>query len=260
MPFTPAHAAAILPFQRTRLIISALVIGSFSPDFEYFLRLAPEGNFGHTIAGLFAFDLPVSLVVLWLYHNYARDPILSWLPRSVRQRVPASSNLPSIWSLHGSALIIGSILIGAATHILWDSFTHRSSWPYDHWRFLSHTIPLPVIGAVEYVNFFQYLSTIAGFVALLIGFRHWYRHTAPVNSERTERTREGERRILVALCAGTIIAAPARGLLGVGIPVDQHQMEILLAEIASTAITIFWMGVVAYGAFRAQSRSRPKNA
>ena len=39
MPFTLSHAAAALPFRRTRLIKSALVIGCFAPDFEYFIPL-----------------------------------------------------------------------------------------------------------------------------------------------------------------------------------------------------------------------------
>lgn len=260
MPFTPAHAAAVLPFQRTRLITSALVIGSFSPDFEYFLRFAPQGNFGHTFVGLFAFDLPVALLVFWLYQAYAREPILAWLPRKIRLRMPSRSILSSIWNARGMALVLISILIGAATHIIWDSFTHRSFWPYHHWHFLSHTIQLPVIGTVQYFKLLQYISTIAGLVALLIWFWYWYRHTASLSTQTTCSTQENERKVLVALCIGTIIAAPVRGLLGLGIPRDQHQVEILLAEIASTAITIFWIGVVVYGIWRAQKHSRPKDA
>src|SRR6185437_3635129 len=120
MPFTPAHAAAVIPFQRTRLIPSALVIGCFSPDFEYFLRLAPKGGFGHTLAGLFLFDLPVSLLVLWLFHAYAKEPILTWLPAGVHRRLPSSTALSSMRNACGIALISISILIGAATHLLWD--------------------------------------------------------------------------------------------------------------------------------------------
>ena len=39
MPLTIAHPAAVLPFRHSRLPISALVIGSLAPDFEYFLHL-----------------------------------------------------------------------------------------------------------------------------------------------------------------------------------------------------------------------------
>lgn len=258
MPFTLAHAAAVLPFQRTRLIMSALVVGSFSPDFEYFLRFGPRGNFGHTFPGLFEFDLPVSLLVLWVYQAYARDPILAWLPRGVRQRVPTCPTLSWKWNIREMLLVVISVVIGAATHILWDSLTHRSFWPYQHWHFLSHAVQLPVIGPVQYYKTFQYLSTVAGLIALLIWSWHWYRHTAPIRSQKTEHANGDESKILIALCVATAVAALLRGFLGDGIPSTQHQVEILLADIASTAITVFWIGVVAYGVLRAQRRSRPE--
>ena len=37
MPFTGSHAAAVLPFARSRLPASALVIGSVAPDLPYYL-------------------------------------------------------------------------------------------------------------------------------------------------------------------------------------------------------------------------------
>ena len=37
MPFTPSHAAAVLPFLRTPLPASALVAGSVAPDLPYYL-------------------------------------------------------------------------------------------------------------------------------------------------------------------------------------------------------------------------------
>ena len=240
--------------------MSALVVGSFSPDFEYFLRFGPRGNFGHTFPGLFAFDLPVSLLVLWLFHAFAREPILAWLPRGVRQRVPTRSILPSIWNLRGMVLVVISIVIGGATHILWDSFTHRSFWPYQHWHILSHAIQLPVIGPVQYYKIFQYVSTVAGLLALLIWWWIWYRRTTPIRSQMSANPGENERLILAGLSFVTLAVAVLRGFLGVGLPADQHQFEILLAEIASTAITVFWIGVVAYGIVRAQRCSSPKSA
>jgi hypothetical protein len=47
MPFTFAHPAAVLPLRRfcpDRLVWSALVIGTVSPDLEYFVRLAPSAR------------------------------------------------------------------------------------------------------------------------------------------------------------------------------------------------------------------------
>jgi hypothetical protein len=260
MPFTPAHAAAALPFQRTRLIPSALVIGCFSPDFEYFLRLAPKGGFGHTLAGLFLFDLPVSLLVLWLFHAYAKEPLLTWLPTGVRQRLPSSTALSSMRNERGIALISTSILIGAATHLLWDSFTHPGYWPYHHWHFLSRTAELSVVGQVQYYEVLQHLSTLAGLLVLLIWFRHWYTHTQPRCSLTTERPRKDERAVFPVLCAVAVAAAVLRGVLGVRMPINPHQCEVFLAEAVITSITVFWVEVVVYGLLRAQTRARLKNA
>jgi hypothetical protein len=35
VPFTLAHGAAALPFRRFHLVFSALLVGTFAPDFEY---------------------------------------------------------------------------------------------------------------------------------------------------------------------------------------------------------------------------------
>ena len=72
MPFTLAHPAAALPFRKTRLVFSAVIVGSMAPDFEYFLRLAPQGRYFHSLPGLFLCTLPVAFAVLWLFHRSAK--------------------------------------------------------------------------------------------------------------------------------------------------------------------------------------------
>jgi hypothetical protein len=128
MPFTISHAAAAIPFQRTRLIPPALVIGCMVPDFEYFLRFSPGGGFGHRLPGIFFLDLPLALVTLWLFHVYAKEPLYTWLPQSVRRRIRLGPASLPVGNLAGFTLVVFSILIGIATHILWDSFTHRNLW------------------------------------------------------------------------------------------------------------------------------------
>ena len=89
VPFTLAHAAAAYPLRRTRLVLSALIIGTFTPDLEFFLRFAPRGPFSHTPRGLFLFCLPVGFVVYWLFHAVVKEPLAAVLPRAARERVPA---------------------------------------------------------------------------------------------------------------------------------------------------------------------------
>ena len=65
MPFTLSHPAVVLPFARWKLILSALVIGSMTPDFEYFIDIVTDHDvqIGHSISGIFLFCIPVGLLV-----------------------------------------------------------------------------------------------------------------------------------------------------------------------------------------------------
>ena len=82
MPFTLAHPATVLALARTRLVFSALVIGSMAPDFPYLLALSTRAQFGHTLSGVFTFCLPAGLTVFWLFHRYLKAPLLARLPAS----------------------------------------------------------------------------------------------------------------------------------------------------------------------------------
>ena len=64
MRLTIAHAAAVLPlrqFGKLRLPLVALMIGSMSPDYAYFLPGDLDRVDTHSFAGLFYFCWPVSL-------------------------------------------------------------------------------------------------------------------------------------------------------------------------------------------------------
>lgn len=66
MPFTTAYIAVILPLKKycTHVLsISSLAIGSMAPDFEYFIRMTLYGHYGHTLIGIFIFDIPLGLIL-----------------------------------------------------------------------------------------------------------------------------------------------------------------------------------------------------
>jgi hypothetical protein len=95
MPFTLAHPAAAVPLARSsteRFALSALVVGSMAPDFEYPLRWRAEGHLGHTFPGLIVFCLPLGLVALALFHGLVKRPVVLLLPRALRARL---SGLPA---------------------------------------------------------------------------------------------------------------------------------------------------------------------
>jgi len=262
MPFTISHVAAALPFQRTRLIPSALVIGCMVPDFEYFLRFYPGGGFGHRLPGIFLLDLPLALATLWLFHAYAKEPLYSWLPQSVRRRIRLGPATPPFENLGQFVLVLLSILIGIATHILWDSFTHPTLWLYPRWQFLRRTVQVPLYGPMEHARVIEHLSSVFGALILLIWFWHWYRSTAPMHPEPSRTSRTNSRTALLVVCAVALAAAALRAFLlmhGIGAPFHIHKDKLALKAAVITAITVFCFGVVVYGAIRARVQSALQN-
>jgi Domain of unknown function (DUF4184) len=129
MPFTLAHPAVVLPlrviFGRV-VVLPALVIGSMAPDFVYFVPMGIHGGTSHSLKGLFLFCLPVGFLVYWVFQLWLRLPLTSLLPKSVQNRMkPETENI----ALRDIPIVLGSLLTGAMTHVLRDSFTHAwSPW------------------------------------------------------------------------------------------------------------------------------------
>ena len=255
MPFTLAHAAAALPFRRTRLILSAVVVGTFAPDFEYFLRMTPGGHFGNTLPGVFVLDLPLSLVVLWLFHAYMREPMVALLPDPIQCRIFPGPRTFRFWGPARLALIFGSILVGVGTHILWDSFTHPTFWLYRHWAVLSQTVRLPVVGTVQYYKLFQHGSTVIGCAALLIWLLLWYRATGPGQPLLVMPFSLAMKRWFLAfLILIALFGALIRAFVGVGPPNSPRMAETFLGEAVVTTITLIWVQLLAYGIIWSRQR------
>jgi len=174
------------PLQRSRLEMSALIIGCFSPDFAYFFFFGPYGHFAHTIKGAFVLDLPLCLIVYLLFHAFIKQPFTMLLPRGFRARIEPKAMGFSFWPLSRIALIVLSILIGIGTHILWDSFTHQFYWPYRHLSFLSDPGYFPIQGQVPTYKALQNWSSIFGLVVVALWIAVWYRSTTPRPLPATE--------------------------------------------------------------------------
>ena len=166
MPLTFAHPAAILPgyhWQKRGVPFAALIIGSMSPDFEYFLRLEPIGHFAHTIPGIFVFCLPMGLLAYGLYRTLLSSVLPALMPLMIRSRWPESA-LTGGWIKQYGAVSI-ALVLGALTHIVWDSFTHHSGIAVAYF---------PVLGAevqgVPTYKILQHGSTLLG----LLLIARWY--------------------------------------------------------------------------------------
>ncbi len=167
MPSPIAHPAASIPFTKAGLTFSALVIGSIAPDFWYVFRVG-SAFFSYSIPGLFLFDLPVGLVLLWLFQTFAKWPLLALLPVGMQRRFYSYAQGFSFTPLKRFGNVLLSLLVGSITHIVWDSFTHDYGWTVEHVAFLS----TPVAGMPLY-NLLQDLSTVVGIALLVYWFFRW---------------------------------------------------------------------------------------
>ncbi len=190
-----------------------------------------RGAIGHSLLGAFIFDLPVSLAVLWLFFAFVRQPFLMLLPKGVRMRLKPGDGDFSFWPPSRLALIVVSILIGTATHILWDSFTHPFYWPYRHWSFLSDVVQVPVAGEMQMFKVLQYASTLFGLVFVAVWIWSWYRATEPVELPATEPYTPAQIRIIT-------IVAPVVALAG-GIV----RAYLILGDPAMTVRSLMYFGV-----------------
>lgn len=161
MPFTLAHPAAVLPFRQT-LWFPGLVAGSMAPDLGYYVPIGVDGEFTHSIPGI-PLDVVLSMVLAGLGLLTCR-PLLALLGRTVTPRRPRI--LPAVTG----------ILIGIATHLAWDAFTHTEGPAVRHWEFLRQS----VIGPHRVYNVIGYLSSLGGLLVLGYYVLRWYRHAHPV--------------------------------------------------------------------------------
>ncbi len=252
MPFTPAHAAAALPFLRLRLVPSALVVGSMAPDFEYFLRFASRGGYGHTIPGAFTLSLPLALLVLWMFHFVVKEPLVQLLPNPIRLRLPARSKPFRFGPAPRFLLIVLSALIGIATHILWDSFTHRDTWFVWHSPFLNQTLQLPVLGTVHYYKLLQHGSSILGLAVLIAWLARWYRATPPRRPLAGYSLSRAQKWTILLIF--TAIAVVGGSLRMASLANLNRSSERLVAEGVITAIALAWWQLVAYAFIIANRR------
>jgi hypothetical protein len=171
VPFTFSHPAIILPLTflpKRWFSLTGLVIGSLAPDFEYFLRMRIQSDFSHTLAGLFWFDLPLGLLLAFVFHNIVRNSLLENLPGFLQSRFSDFRQFDWNRNFAKHWLVISiSTLVGAASHIFWDSFTHDHGYFVKTLPVLTNTVKV-LGGEVPILKILQHASTLLG--AFVIAF------------------------------------------------------------------------------------------
>lgn len=225
MPFTLAHPAAVLLLVRLPLSAIALVAGAMAPDMPYFVGSAGiavsaqswyepflNATTAHSLRGMVTIDLAYGLALCGLSWS-ARRPVEALLPALGG---PARS-----WPDDSRALLVRgwwvllSLLIGIATHLVWDSFTHGDGYIVTHLSWLRSSLA----GDLTWARALQHASTVGGLV--VIGVYLWRRRSRfTAHDADLEEPADRRRRFTVLSAIGVVVAGvvanAARGWVSAG--------------------------------------------
>ncbi|WP_246372404.1 DUF4184 family protein [Nocardioides pelophilus] len=172
---TLAHPAAILPLRRLGLPMTALAAGSMVPDIPLFLGWVRGYEVTHSVVGVLVVDVVLATGVVLLWFHLVRDALVDLAPEQVRSRLPAT-----IRPTRRERLLVpvaGSV--GAATHLLWDSFTHPGRWGPRHIEWL-RTEHEGLLG----LKWIQYSSGVIGLVIVGWAVVTYLRSRDPIPDDR----------------------------------------------------------------------------
>ncbi len=215
MPFTPVHVLAILPiaaFERARLPFAALAIGSMIPDLPLFVHFGPSYQSTHSIPGLVTVCLPLGLAAMAIIRFVLARPLLALLQPGHRHRLETFVDPPE--PLTGKSLALASIaiVVGAATHGFWDSFTHEDRWGTRRFHSLN-VVDLTIGGQqIKRYEILQYGCSALGLPLLAaIFFDRFRKIPEPSLEDRQETIDDRTRHVIMAALA---LIAAAAGVFG----------------------------------------------
>lgn len=209
MPFTPSHAAAVLPFVGRRgLVPAALVIGSMAPDLPYFLLLGTEPGLTHSVLGVFTVDLLMALAVYVLWQGVVAPAAYAAAPAAFRARaLPPAALASRFGSLSAAATVALSLVVGGLTHIAWDAFTHEGRWG-------AEAIPQLTQSYGRFVGYrwAQYASSALG-LALAGAYLVWWWVRTPVRNRPTPGMTNRGAVMFWAVVGGALCLGGAAGII-----------------------------------------------
>ena len=191
MPYTLSHAIAAAPIWELtgkRLPLASLIIGSWAPDIPYMFSLAPIDAPGHAPLEIFTHCLPLAMIAIVVWYHWLEKPISTLF--GFQQR---GSNLGYMRLYASSAL---GIVLGAASHVLWDATSHSTGWFVVN----SNTLQNTTLWFPNY-KWVQYSGGLLG----LFGLAVWYMVFVSRSACNNQGSRDQRKRFL-KICLATVSA------------------------------------------------------
>jgi hypothetical protein len=215
--------------------MSALMIGSMAPDFGYFFSLESSRAVTHSFAGLFVFSLPVGLLVWLFYVHFLEKATITLLGDSWHSRFARTESMTPGLILRSCIAIVA----GAATHIVWDAFTHRGTFVTA--AFPALLGPVPGMSWMPIYHFLHGLSSVIGLVLLAL-WAHGLRRQPAKALIRPYHVSDRARAIAVAiLVAGSLLVGLVEWLPYAGARYDFQLFNLAVGSLSGFFVA--WCGV-----------------
>jgi hypothetical protein len=203
MPFTISHVAAVLPGYRVLSrahLFSAAVVGSMVPDFGLLLPGSPGRFHTHSLPALFTYCLPMGLAAYALTLALIKPAVMEIVPDGAYARLRAADAAAPPMGLRSWWYAALAILLGAVTHLLWDTFTHENAAGVRMFPVLNEYAPELDGHTLQFYRWAQYGSSVIGLLVVIAALVLWLRHT-PSGPGRhpPRRLRRAERLVWISL-------------------------------------------------------------
>jgi hypothetical protein len=213
-----------------RLVPAALVIGSMVPDLPYFVPRLGGSGWTHAAYGPFTIDLVLGMAVLVVWHLVLYRPLCDFAPWCVSERLPERSELTGArW---GWACV--SVVIGALTHVVLDTFAHPGRLGTTQVGVLtSYLGPLPLY------RWFQLGLGALGLIILLAWAGHWLARAPmrPVPTALTVVQRRLGWLLVLAVFMGSVLVLALRGLR-LELSLEAAAFKVVTGSMGLTALAV----------------------
>ena len=246
MPFTPTHIAAVLPIAwllRWRVSLSALAIGSMVCDVAVFF----PGMFSywvmHSVTGIFTHCLPMGLAIFFGFHWFIKRPLCALLPNQLGCRLtPWVERMPQV-RFQDLILIGVCVVVGAGTHVLWDSFTHYQRWGTNQFPVLNEVAFESSARPVYWYTVLQHGSSVVFLPLMLIGAVVWL-----IRQPKVEHTHLTQVPAILKVLAGlAIVVVPSVTYAYYRLGYPNASQLLVIHEAVKLAGTIMIVGSLFYG-------------
>ncbi len=236
MPFTVTHTLAVAPIAARWPMFpaAALFIGAMIPDWGLFVPIGPGYDLMHTWLGIVLACVPLGLLLLLLFYAFVRRAVVELTPTTMQCRLTKFK----VWQsrISGKEMLAAALAltIGAASHLVWDAFTHHGRWGVELLPFMS-TVLFEIGGSqVQVFKLFQHGSSAVGLPVLAWWAWRWYQ-AQPVIATQTPLL-SGRMKIgALALIIGIPMVIAFRKLwLFLGWPFSPAALQHFLMDLVTT--------------------------